>query len=83
VKRRLPVAVLAGLAAAATTFVAGRMLADAFACAPPWSWWPGWAWPCRGSGRTARDLTEIGWDTALPAMLGCAAFLALALAPRR
>ena len=79
---RLAVAAVAGLVTGLTAYAAGLVLADAFACRPPAPWWPGWAWPCLGTGRRVRDLTGLGWDTALPLMLGVAAFLGVGLARR-
>jgi hypothetical protein len=80
---RLAAAALAGVICGLSAWAVGLVLADAFSCAPPVAWWPGWAWPCLGTGRQVRELVRAGWGTALPAMLGCAAFLALTLAPRR
>ncbi|PWJ13262.1 hypothetical protein [Jannaschia seohaensis] len=81
---RLLVAALAGVVTGLVTWGTGRVLADAFACRPPTAWWPGWAWPCLDeTGQLVRDLTGMGWDTALPLLLGVAVFLAVGLSRTR
>jgi hypothetical protein len=81
---RLLLAALVGVVTGGAAWIGARTVVVQVSCASPRAWIPDWAWPCLDdTARAVRDAAAIGWDTALPIMVGAAVFLAVGLTGRR
>ena len=79
--RRLWFAAGAGVAAFVVARLVMAVFLAAFACPAPGSRWPAWAALCGDDGavRVANAMLRLGWDGALPLLIGVATFLAIGL----